>query len=54
MNPPRNFTLRLRPQLAQTAAQAAPLKHPVGVLVLPPELSRFQAFINKVHRLATR
>jgi hypothetical protein len=54
MKTTRNFTLRLRSQLADTAAQAAPLKRPVGVLVLPPELSRFQAFINKVHRLATR
>lgn len=52
MNPPRNFTFRLRSRLAHSAALAAPLKRPAGVLVLPPELSGFQAFMNKVHRLA--
>jgi len=52
MKLPPNFTLRLRSQLATTAAQARPLAKPAGVLVLPPELSGFQAFVNKVHRKA--
>lgn len=47
-----NFTRRLRSQLATTAAAARPLARPAGVLVLPPELSGFQGFINKVHRKA--
>ncbi len=47
-----NFTSRLRARLATTAAAARPLAKPAGVLMLPPELSGFQAFINKVHRKA--
>lgn len=52
MSPPRNFTLRLRSQLARSAALAAPLARPEGVFLLPPPVSGFQAFVNKVHRLA--
>ncbi len=49
MKTPRNFTFRLRSRLSATAAQKSALALPVGVLVLPPELSGFQAFVNKVH-----
>lgn len=52
MKLPPNFTLRLRSQLATTAAQARPLAKPAGVLVLPPELSGFQPFVDKVHHRA--
>jgi hypothetical protein len=52
MKTPRNYTLRLRSQLAASAALAAPLARPAGVFVLPAPVSGFQAFMNKVHRLA--
>ena len=47
-----HFTRPLHAQLAATAALAPALARPSTVLVLPPELSGFQSFVNKVHRLA--
>lgn len=50
--PPFGYTRRLRPALERSGALATALSRPAGVLILPPALSGFQAWLNKVHTKA--